>query len=51
MTLAGHSLEVRCLHLEGNRLVSGSTDLTIKVWDLSISVKGNEHMFYVTKKA
>ena len=35
MTLAGHSGEVRCLHLEGNRLVSGSTDLTIKVWDLS----------------
>ena len=34
MTLAGHSGEVRCLHLEGNRLVSGSTDLTIKVWDL-----------------
>ena len=26
------------MHLEGNRLVSGSTDLTIKVWDLSISV-------------
>ena len=23
---------------DGNRLVSGSTDLTIKVWDLSISV-------------
>jgi F-box/WD-40 domain protein 7 len=37
MTLAGHSGEVRCLHLEGNRLVSGSTDLTIKVWDLSNS--------------
>lgn len=27
---------VRCLHLLGNRLVSGSTDLTIKVWDLSV---------------
>ena len=32
LTLAGHSGEVRCLHLEsgGNRLVSGSTDATIK---------------------
>ena len=34
MTLTGHSGEVRCLHLQGNKLVSGSTDLTIKVWDL-----------------
>ena len=32
LTLTGHSGEVRCLHLEsgGNRLVSGSTDTTIK---------------------
>ena len=32
LTLTGHSGEVRCLHLEsgGNRLVSGSTDATIK---------------------
>ena len=30
-TLVGHSGTVRCLHLEGNRLVSGSTDGTIKV--------------------
>ena len=36
MTLTGHSGEVRCLHLEGNRLVSGSVDTTIKVWDLDI---------------
>ena len=34
-TLVGHSGTVRCLYLEGNRLVSGSTDHTIKVWDLS----------------
>ncbi|XP_023321127.1 F-box/WD repeat-containing protein 7 [Eurytemora carolleeae] len=34
MTLTGHSGEVRCLHLQENKLVSGSTDLTIKVWDL-----------------
>ncbi|WAR26768.1 SCONB-like protein [Mya arenaria] len=34
-TLVGHSGTVRCLHLEGNRLVSGSTDCMIKVWDLS----------------
>ena len=27
----GHSGTVRCLHLEGNRLVSGSTDCMIKV--------------------
>ena len=36
MTLTGHSGEVRCLHLEDNRLVSGSVDTTIKVWDLDI---------------
>ena len=34
-TLIGHHGTVRCLHLEGNRLVSGSCDTTIKVWDLS----------------
>ena len=31
LTLAGHSGTVRCLHLHGNRLVSGSSDRTIKV--------------------
>ena len=36
MTLTGHSGEVRCLHLEGNRVASGSTDTTIKVWDLDV---------------
>lgn len=36
MTLVGHSGTVRCLHLLGNRLVSGSTDQTLKVWDLSV---------------
>lgn len=30
-TLVGHSGMVRCLHLAGNRLVSGSADATIKV--------------------
>ena len=30
-TLVGHSDMVRCLHLAGNRLVSGSADGTIKV--------------------
>lgn len=30
MTLVGHSGTVRCLHLLGNRLVSGSTDMTLK---------------------
>ena len=31
LTLAGHSGTVRCLNLNGNRLVSGSTDRSIKV--------------------
>ena len=31
LTLAGHSGTVRCLHLHNNRLVSGSSDRTIKV--------------------
>ena len=31
LTLTGHSGTVRCLHLHGNRLVSGSSDRTIKV--------------------
>ena len=26
---------IRCLHLDGNRLISGSADHTIKLWDLS----------------
>lgn len=34
MTLVGHSGTVRCLHLLGNRLVSGSTDQSLKLWDL-----------------
>ncbi len=36
MTLVGHSGEVRCLHLHGDRLASGGTDGTIKVWDLDM---------------
>lgn len=31
LTLAGHSGTVRCLHLHNNRLVSGSSDRTLKV--------------------
>lgn len=31
LTLAGHSGTVRCLNLNGNRLVSGSVDRSIKV--------------------
>lgn len=31
MTLTGHSDTVRCLHLNGSRLASGSNDFTIKV--------------------
>ena len=31
LTLAGHSGTVRCLDLNGNRLVSGSVDRSIKV--------------------
>ena len=30
-TLVGHSGMVRCLHLAGNRIVSGAADNTIKV--------------------
>jgi F-box/WD-40 domain protein 7 len=40
LTLAGHSGTVRCLHLYGNRLVSGSSDRTIKVWDLATNNVG-----------
>lgn len=36
LTLAGHSGTVRCLHLHGNRLVSGSSDRTIKVCSVSL---------------
>ncbi|CAC9531567.1 conserved hypothetical protein [Leishmania infantum JPCM5] len=31
--LAGHSNYVRCLYAEGNALVSGSDDSTVRVWD------------------
>lgn len=34
-TLLGHSGIVRCLHLYENRLISGATDKTIRIWDLT----------------
>ena len=39
-TLVGHSGTVRCLHLEGNRLVSGSSDKSIKVRVLVMAAVG-----------
>ncbi|CAJ1035122.1 putative WD domain, G-beta repeat [Leishmania utingensis] len=33
--LTGHSNYVRCLYAEGNALVSGSDDNTVRVWDTS----------------
>ena len=39
-TLVGHSGTVRCLHLEGNRLVSGSSDKSIKVRALVVAAVG-----------
>lgn len=38
LTLEGHSGTVRCLDLNGNRLVSGSTDRTIKVCQHSVHI-------------
>ena len=38
LTLVGHSGTVRCLHLNGNRLVSGSADATIKVFSWLICI-------------
>ena len=37
ITLTGHSNNVTCLTIHGDRLFSGSTDLTIRVWNLTIT--------------
>ncbi|VDO31635.1 unnamed protein product [Heligmosomoides polygyrus] len=37
MTLNGHSATVRCLDLNGNVLVSGSNDFSIKVWNVDVN--------------
>lgn len=47
LTLAGHSGPVRCLHLYGNRLVSGSTDRTIKVAKNSDAFLLHEMMHFI----
>ena len=39
LTLEGHSGTVRCLDLNGNRLVSGSTDRTIKVCQHLLNIR------------
>jgi len=36
ITLTGHSATVRCLHLAGSRLASGSNDSSIKLWELAV---------------
>ncbi|KAG5469396.1 hypothetical protein LSCM1_02613 [Leishmania martiniquensis] len=36
--LAGHSNYVRCLYAEGNALVSGSDDNTVRLWDTASGV-------------
>ena len=41
LTLTGHSGTVRCLHLHDNRLVSGSSDRTIKVNTLKYCIDIN----------
>ena len=53
-TLVGHSGTVRCLHLEGKRLVSGSTDKSIKVRhtpqllsSLPLYLCGNVHLQFL----
>lgn len=33
-TLYGHTSTVRCMALNGDRVVSGSRDATLRVWDL-----------------
>ena len=33
-TLYGHTSTVRCMHLHGNKVVSGSRDATLRMWDV-----------------
>ncbi len=40
-SLVGHTGEILSIAIDGNRLVSGSSDQTIKVWDLSKLRVGN----------
>jgi WD40 repeat protein len=40
--LLGHTREITCFaELSGNRLASGSQDLTIRIWDLNLLDEGN----------
>lgn len=38
-TLRGHMGVVRCLHLDGSRLVSGGDRKAIIVWDIAVSAR------------
>ena len=33
-TLYGHTSTVRCMHLHGTKVVSGSRDATLRMWDV-----------------
>lgn len=47
-TLVGHSGMVRCLHLAGNRLVSGSADATIKVCNEIETASNFKHFLHIS---
>ena len=38
-TLYGHTSTVRCMHLHSTKVVSGSRDATLRMWDVEVSIQ------------
>ena len=50
-TLYGHTSTVRCMHLAGSRVVSGSRDATLRMWDVETGEQHVAVLLYCTLPA